>query len=460
MLRVLSHGAPAWGGALFLADRPTRSACEETPFRVLVVGSGLTGSLVAHFLRQRFKVAGREDTLSLTVWERSSYPGGRFGAIARHGGAVADLGAQVLSVVDPDDPRALGGHGITVETTRRAFDLAKSLEAGGVIVPAPDASLAATEERMVWEGLWKHHWAPRGMSAVLSTLLEWGGATPLFGVRVDELRFLPSGAVSARAVQRKHVDGGEKHAAAQVEEEFDCVIVCVPAPAALAIRGVAEALPEASASILRGVGYDTRGAEAHFFSPELKPQLRDLFAGTAECECDGAVGDASSSSSSSSIHLLVWQDAKRGLQHDKDGAPASIVAHAVAGHAALPPGAVYSRLAQLLGMTADEVKGFALPAAMKAIRWETAQMIRPMEALVADPPTPPWRCLENTSARSTHSGGGGEGVAKLVVAGDFMTHSSFLGCVSSAEAAAEAACTFSSFEPTEGSLLQEGSFGP
>merc|ERR1712216_1110893 len=51
----------------------------------------------------------------------------------------------------------------------------------------------------------------------------------------------------------------------------------------------------------------------------------------------------------------------------------------------------------------------------KTVDWTIAQLVMPMEAVVADPPSP-------------------------VIAGDFMTHSSYVGCYSSADAAADAVC--------------------
>ena len=52
-------------------------------------------------------------------------------------------------------------------------------------------------------------------------------------------------------------------------------------------------------------------------------------------------------------------------------------------------------------------------------------MITPMEAIVSDPPSPAWQCIVGKERR-------------LIIAGDFMTQSSFVGCVASADAAASA----------------------
>ena len=102
------------------------------PFRVLVVGGGLTGSVTAALLRRRWKDRARE--LEIHVWERATYPAGRFGAVAKHGEATADLGAQVLSVVNPFDERAREGHGITMDALRQAFAEATSLKERGLLV--------------------------------------------------------------------------------------------------------------------------------------------------------------------------------------------------------------------------------------------------------------------------------------------------------------------------------------
>ena len=75
------------------------------------------------------------------------------------------------------------------------------------------------------------------------------------------------------------------------------------------------------------------------------------------------------------------------------------------------------------------------------VDWTIAQLVMPMEAVVADPPSPPWCCMESASAATQSASSGCEGTrqgAKIVIAGDFMTHSSYVGCYASADAAADA----------------------
>lgn len=64
--------------------------------KVIIVGGGLTGAATAYMTRKRF---GKNVEISLI--ESSPYPAGRFASGLRYGiGKWADMGAQVLSVVD------------------------------------------------------------------------------------------------------------------------------------------------------------------------------------------------------------------------------------------------------------------------------------------------------------------------------------------------------------------------
>ena len=81
-----------------------RQGGDKNSHRVLIVGAGLTGCLTAAFLRRLWAEKKNEDHLHISIMERATYPAGRFGAAARRGGQwAADMGAQVLSVVDPDE---------------------------------------------------------------------------------------------------------------------------------------------------------------------------------------------------------------------------------------------------------------------------------------------------------------------------------------------------------------------
>ncbi len=404
---------------------PAEPAAAESEIHVLVVGAGLTGVLAAARLRARADAAGRP--LRLTVWERATYPSGRFGATAAHGAAVADLGSQVLSTVDPRDERAQPGHGISTGAARAAWALRGDLVARGLLTPAPDEALGAVEERLNWPRLWHHAHAPRGLGAVLRALLEDARPDAVrFGLRVDGVAATHAGG-TAWGVQR-HGDG----ASTPLRESFDSVILAVPAPDAARVANVAASLPPASAAILHGVGYDRRVATAIFYENGdglIGSRLAALCGARGATELDFDDADEARHG----IHLIAWQGAKG----PRDAARGVVVAHSVAsGHgrdddlrAAVTPRAVHDALERAgIGLTADALAERTL--ATRTIDWRVAQMIRPAESLVGAPSFAP-PVLAAT--------GGDDKRPWLLLAGDFLSQSSFLGCVASAHAAADAA---------------------
>ena len=115
--------------------------------------------------------------------ERASlHPAGRCGACAtfnaKEGSSIiiiiADLGAQVLSTVNPDnDVRALEGHGVTpsnVRTVQRNSFIGNSLLERQLLTIVPDAALGETGERMIWKGLWRHSIAPKGKDCPVTVI--------------------------------------------------------------------------------------------------------------------------------------------------------------------------------------------------------------------------------------------------------------------------------------------------
>jgi hypothetical protein len=91
--------------------------------------------------------------------------------------AVADLGAQVLSVVVTDNNHADaggGGHGIRADALSLASDEAWRMVNNGVLIEVDGDRLGETEERMLWEGIWKHYCSAngRGLQSVLRGNLD------------------------------------------------------------------------------------------------------------------------------------------------------------------------------------------------------------------------------------------------------------------------------------------------
>ena len=401
---------------------PTNS---KNKVRILIVGSGLTGSLTALRIRQRLETYQNKSNIEIEVAERATYPAGRFGAIANHQSCIADIGAQVLSTVNPHDPRAMGGHGINIQDIKLSYYIAQGLLSSGLLRPASNESLGCTDERMLWEDLWLHYFPTKSMKSVLENILREAKVQPNFGVRIDSIQECDS---EHKKMQVKGISRVPFPNLKEIREEpfvgfYDCVVFCIPSPDTCAISGVLNMLDEKSRMVLQNVGYDQRTCEAHFFSPKLLPFLRKAFGSSIEI----SVGENEiDSKGESAIEYISLQNVKRSSPIDSpknEHEICSVVLHSKAGHLLSKEESTASldkELSKLTGLSESQISSYRLNS--RSICWETSQMIRPMESIISDPPFG-WQCLRNSNG-------------SLVLAGDYMTQSSFLGCVATADAAA------------------------
>ena len=128
--------------------------------------------------------------MEIEVWERASYPSGRFGAGLEHHGRWLDLGAQVLSAIEVDSghPNAgADGHNLQKRDLFSAWAEVQRLESLDLLRRVPEERLADTEERMKYEKLWAHFWCVKGFAWLLRHWLREGGANLRRG-RVDAVR--------------------------------------------------------------------------------------------------------------------------------------------------------------------------------------------------------------------------------------------------------------------------------
>lgn len=401
------------GTALCVAvsGKPLTSNCEkgQPKKKVLIVGCGLTGALAA---RQLSSIP----RYHIDVVERATYPAGRFGARAMYRGARADVGAQVLSTVNPNDFRARGGHGVFHDNLKTAQDIVKDLVQQNLLERINDTALGETDERMIWEELWQHYVAPRGLSTVLEALIPFSVKTE-YGVKVQSVQRLENGKVKVSGVCRSPDLPSN---GTTFQRVYDAAIVCVAAPDALQIQGVQQLLDADSQKVLKAVGYDSRTCEAHFFDPNiLRPALTQSFPkGKLEV-------DVEDDQQRHNLSYISWQDRKQTIHGYDFDTPCAIVVHGRAepNPQPLDEAQIDQVLASVTGLSPTTISRSRLYK--KSISWEISQMIRPMEAVVNDPPmNGAWQCLVAPSAN-------------LIVAGDFMTQSSFVGCVATADAAAK-----------------------
>mmetsp|Transcript_17962 Transcript_17962/g.26592 ORF Transcript_17962/g.26592 Transcript_17962/m.26592 type:complete len:428 (-) Transcript_17962:3316-4599(-) len=390
-----------------------KSHCQER-LKILIVGSGLTGSLTAFRIQQRLN---NSDRLDIVVAERATYAAGRFGATASYQNSIADIGAQVLSTVNPKDYRAANeGHGISFEDTQLADTIVQRLVSKNLLLQACDTVLAETEERMIFEGLWKHYFAVKGgMTQILQFLLHEARVQSIFGLRIDSLRIQEDDSISVQGMLREKVQQNSAVISTPFNDKFDFVIICVPAPDALKIKGVATAVSSESLYVLEHVGYDKRICEAHFFSNRLSSILETAMGHRVEQNVEDL---------DNCIEYVAWQNPKRSISNDEDTC-CTVVFHSQTGFRGnnLSLESINETMSELTGLTPREVNSLRLKT--KRICWDTSQMITPMEAIISDPPAR-WQCLQS------------ERNGRLILAGDYMTQSSFLGCVATADAAARA----------------------
>lgn len=162
----------------------------------------------------------------------------------------------------------------------------------------------------------QQYWAPAGMQSVLADLLkraapdamdynvkvecitrlssssnsngsEVGEASPALKVEAT-VKCSPKQAAPSDAAARRHhrPEGGQA-----VEAVFDTVVVAVPAPDCLHIRGLSAMLPTGVADLLAKIGYDSRWSVGVFYeSNTVCSALRSWFAGAAELNLDGDCG--------------------------------------------------------------------------------------------------------------------------------------------------------------------------
>ena len=267
-------------------------------------------------------------------------------------------------------------------------------------------------------------------------------------------------------------------------ERFDSVVFCIPVPDLFRVAGLLPGFPASVAEVLGRIGYDGRHATAAVFrSPAICDRLSQWFASARELSPTSPLWELLAFKQSVTVQtpqLLGGGGNGGGGGGGGGGIAAAQGVCALVGHTASTlsstdgGGAVFpSNEAALLGMFAVAADGLGLPvsqlvaaaAETKVIDWRVAQMVRPIDAVAATTPDPPlfattptalktaaFAAAPTTTAMPTatptgppsggsDSGGGGDnpsGSTKpgLIVTGDFMTHSSFVGCFAAASAAA------------------------
>jgi len=194
-----------------------KAATVRAPPRVLIVGAGLTGSLVCHKLCQSFPVAP-----GITVWEMARGAGGRISTTRSKGGSNADMGALYLT------SRAGGS----------SRPLMEELRAAGVVRGASAETLVDHADHFV---------SRDGINAVAKHLLR--GAEVRYETPIRSL-----------SLNRAHNSGGGGSgwvASSPTDTAcFDAVVFALPPSAVHRIKGDAHSALREHGSLLKGNGVD------------------------------------------------------------------------------------------------------------------------------------------------------------------------------------------------------------
>jgi renalase len=210
--------------------------------QVLVVGAGLTGATLSHYL-SRSAISSR---LHLTFWEKTLSPGGRFSTVRpqQAGLAILDDGAQYITRGAGRDPDA---------------ELYGDLLANGIIQPYTGAVAGARDTHATQE----HYVCRDGMSAVARHLLggasvEYGRGAAEFGIEDGRWRVCDDEGRSA---------------------SFDAVVLTLPTPQLLELRGaplLQRLSPHREALARAASRYSTRFAACAWFDEAAWSELRAL----------------------------------------------------------------------------------------------------------------------------------------------------------------------------------------
>jgi predicted NAD/FAD-dependent oxidoreductase len=409
------HSQEHWSQSVVPVPRPLKS---KSGLRILIVGAGATGSMLAAHLRRQFgNCLGH-----LAVWEAARGAAGR-SATRKYGvgydskAIIADMGTQVLSFDNDHYP-----------SIQEAWYLSHE----GVIHRAH--SLSATEERKtVQDGNCTHYWARNGTSSVSRTYLKDAQPNDLrFGCRVKNIRLADDGTVQRGDGLRYLVSANvgsvsDPHAkdshevVSSLQDEFHAVVLTGTAPAILRLVGCAEfsdhkhqvagnnsnsklfPISQELHRSLSAVQYDQRYAISMVFQPWLQTKIEAKFQGNTEILVDDGL-----------IHMIAFQGAKREQSHPV------LVVHT-------------SRKTDFADLGCQDRK--LLDNIWTQVRSRVLDMLQVDSAffdlglLAADIVN--WRECQNVSSDSRLKSGAIAACSRppLMLAGDFMTSASFSGVV-------------------------------
>ncbi|KAL8616862.1 hypothetical protein ACOMHN_041781 [Nucella lapillus] len=257
--------------------------------RVLVVGSGMTGSAAAALLRQRLPADA-----DITIWDKARGAGGRMSTIRSSlgpsaGQCTVDLGAQYIT--------------LTSQYQHQRQQLYSDLQSQGLL--APLKGQIEGPNRFDQDGA-QHFVTPQGVSSLVKHYLQQAKANVEYNRQVSRVE---EGEGEVRVTDTNGVTASA-HA----------VVLTMPVPQILQLTGVLQTRLEAQPGVrekLQGVSYSSRYALGLFYPPgtELPYSWCAKYFDNDPCirfiAIDNRKRDASSAGPSVVVHTVV----PFGLQH-------------------------------------------------------------------------------------------------------------------------------------------------
>lgn len=341
-------------------------------FRVLVVGAGLTGSLCAALLRKEITAP-----LYLALWDKAGDIGGRMTtANSPHNPrCTADLGAQYITC--------------TPHYAKKHQNFYEELLAHGILEPLT----SPIEGMKVKEGECNFV-APRGISSIIKFYLKQSGAEVFLKQCVTQINLRDNKWEVSK-------DTGST-------EQFDLVILTMPAPQILGLQGdIVNLISERQRQQLASVSYSSRYALGLFYEAGMKIDVPWAGQYITNNPC---------------IRFISVDSKKRNIESSEFG-PSLVI------HTTVPFGVTHlehseEEVQELITQQLETVlPGLPPPVATKCRKWRYSQ-------------------VTNSAANSP-----GQMTLHLnpflVCGGDGFTHSNFDGCVASALSVMEALKSYS-----------------
>ncbi|XP_047616312.1 renalase isoform X1 [Phacochoerus africanus] len=335
--------------------------------RVLIVGAGLTGSLCAALLRKEASCS-----LHLSVWDKAGDSGGRMttASSAHNPQSTVDLGAQYITC--------------TPHFAKKHQSFYDELLAHGVLKP-----LTSPIEGMVNKEGDCNFVAPQGVSSIINHYLKESGADIYFRQCVTQINL--------------RNDKWEVSKETGSPEQFDIVVLTMPAPQILQLRGDIENLiSECQRQQLESVSYSSRYALGLFYEAGTKIDVPWAGQYITSNPC---------------IRFICIDNKKRNIESSEIG-PSLVI------HTTVPFGVTYLEHSiedvqeLILQQLENILPGLPQPVATKCQKWRHSQV---------------------TNAAANFPGQMTLHLKPLLVCGgDAFTQSNFDGCVTSALCVLEA----------------------